>query len=42
MNENENIDQAASRVLKTLTGLDNIYMQRVKAYGNVDRDPGEQ
>ena len=41
MNENENIDQAASRVLKTLTGLDNIYMQQVKAYGNVDRDPGE-
>ena len=42
MNENENIDQAASRVLKTLTGLDNIYMQQVKAYGNVDRDPGER
>ena len=39
MNENENIDQAASR---TLTGLDNIYMQQVKAYGNVDRDPGER
>ena len=42
MNENENSDQAASRVLKTLTGLDNIYMQQVKAYGNVDRDPGER
>ena len=31
---------AASRVLYELTGLRNVYMQQVGAFGHVDRDPG--
>ena len=38
----EGIDDAANRVLFDLTGLRNIYMRQVGAFGNVDRDPGER
>ncbi len=36
----ESLDMAARRVLKELTGLDNIYMEQVGAFGDIDRDPG--
>lgn len=39
---NENVDDAANRVLFELTGLRNLYMRQVGAFGNVDRDPGER
>ena len=39
---NESLEQAATRTLRSLTGLDNIYMTQVGAYGAVDRDPGER
>lgn len=39
---NESLEQAATRTLGSLTGLDNIYMTQVGAYGAVDRDPGER
>ena len=38
----ESLDEAARRVTAELTGLDDIYMRQVKAYGAVDRDPGER
>ena len=38
----ESTDEAARRVLKELTGLDNVYMEQVGAFGAVDRDPGER
>lgn len=38
----ENLDDAATRVLHELTGMENIYMKQVGAYGAVDRDPGER
>ena len=38
----ESIDDAANRVLYDLTGLRNLYMQQVGAFGSVDRDPGER
>jgi ADP-ribose pyrophosphatase YjhB (NUDIX family) len=38
----ESIDMAAERTLLELTGLHNIYMRQVGAFGNVDRDPGER
>jgi len=38
----ESIDDAANRVLHELTGLRNLYMRQVGAFGNVDRDPGER
>jgi len=36
----ESIDDAANRTLYNLTGLHNVYMRQVGAFGNVDRDPG--
>ena len=39
---NESLEQAATKTLRSLTGLDNIYMTQVGAYGAVDRDPGER
>ncbi len=38
----ENLDDAAGRVLRELTGLRHVYMRQVGAYGAVDRDPGER
>ncbi len=40
--ENESLDEAANRTLKSLTGLDNLYMKQVGAFGAVNRDPGER
>ena len=39
---NENLEDAASRVLQDLTGLKKIYMQQIGAFGAIDRDPGER
>jgi 8-oxo-dGTP diphosphatase len=36
---NENIDVAAGRILKDLSGIDNLYMDQTKVYGRVDRHP---
>jgi ADP-ribose pyrophosphatase YjhB (NUDIX family) len=35
----ENLDSAATRVLNHLTGLDNVYMEQLRAYSALDRDP---
>ncbi len=40
--QNESVDTAAKRVLKELTGLEDVYMEQVGAFGTVDRDPGER
>ena len=39
---NESLDEAANRVLFSLTGLKKLYMKQVGAYGKIDRDPGER
>ncbi|MDT0644344.1 NUDIX domain-containing protein [Zunongwangia sp. F363] len=36
----EDVSEAAKRVLKEITGLENVYMEQLKAYGKADRDPG--
>ncbi|MDE6066078.1 MAG: NUDIX hydrolase [Duncaniella sp.] len=38
----ESADDAARRVLRQLTGLENVYMEQVGAFGAVNRDPGER
>lgn len=38
----ESVDDAANRTLFELTGMRNIYMRQVGAFGSVDRDPGER
>lgn len=40
MNENENLEEAAKKVLYQYTQQSGIYMEQVNAYGNVDRDKG--
>lgn len=40
VNDNESVDQAAGRVLAELTGLDNVFIRQLGAFGEVDRDPG--
>lgn len=36
----EDVDQAAKRVLKEITGLENVFMEELKSYGKAERDPG--
>ena len=38
----ESVDQAASRVLNYLTGLDNVFMEQIGVFGEVNRDPGDR
>jgi 8-oxo-dGTP diphosphatase len=38
--EGEGLDNAANRVLRTLTGLSDLYMEQLYTYGDVNRDPG--
>ncbi|MBO4849898.1 MAG: NUDIX hydrolase [Prevotella sp.] len=40
--EDESLVEAANRVLFSLTGLENLYMKQVGAFGAIDRDPGER
>ncbi len=40
--ENESAEDAASRVLKDLTGLDGLYMEQLHAFTDVDRDSVER
>lgn len=37
--DKESSDQAANRVLNTLTGLENIYLEQLNAYTEIDREP---
>src|SRR5674536_53772 len=39
---NESLDEAASRILRKLTGLESVYMKQSFAYGETDRDPGDR
>jgi ADP-ribose pyrophosphatase YjhB (NUDIX family) len=42
MRIDENIREAAGRVLHTRTGLTNVYMEQLKCFGRVGRDPMER
>jgi ADP-ribose pyrophosphatase YjhB (NUDIX family) len=42
LEENENLDEAANRILKKLTGLEDIYLEQLHAYSSIDRDPAER
>ena len=39
LREDEGLDEAAARILGELTGLQNIYMEQLQTYGEIDRDP---
>jgi ADP-ribose pyrophosphatase YjhB (NUDIX family) len=38
----ESLEQAANRILKQLTGLEGVYMEQMRAFGEPDRDPVER
>jgi len=40
VNKEEGVDAAAKRILYQLTGLNNIYMEQLSCFGEVNRDPG--
>lgn len=40
--ENEAVDDAARRVLAELTGLTDVFMDQVEAFGSLDRDTGDR
>jgi 8-oxo-dGTP diphosphatase len=40
VNEDESLDEAASRILFSLTGLKNVFMEQSYSFGAVKRDPG--
>ncbi len=40
VNDNESVDLAAKRVLSDLTGLDNVFIRQLGAFGEPERDPG--
>lgn len=42
LHRNESLDEAASRILKNLTGLENIYLEQLYGFGEVNRDPVER
>lgn len=38
--QNESAEQAAERVLKNITGLNNIFQEQIQAFSKPNRDPG--
>ena len=40
--QDESLKDAAKRVLRSLTGIQDIYMRQVGAFGDLDRDPGDR
>ena len=39
VNGEETLDESASRVLHSLTGLENIYLEQLKSFSELDREP---
>lgn len=42
LNRDESLDDAADRILHQLTGLQNVYLEQLYGFGEVDRDPVER
>ncbi|WP_167605129.1 NUDIX hydrolase [Maribellus sediminis] len=40
VNSDESLDDAAKRIVEKLTGLEDVYMEQLYAFGEPDRDPG--
>jgi ADP-ribose pyrophosphatase YjhB (NUDIX family) len=39
---NEDVDEAAHRILKSLTGVSNIYLEQLRSFGDVNRYPDKR
>ncbi|MDT0690549.1 NUDIX domain-containing protein [Salegentibacter sp. F188] len=42
LKRSEDLDQAATRILHHLTGINNVYMEQLYSFSKVDRDPVER
>lgn len=42
LRDNESLSDTVSRVVHEYTGIDNVYMEQVGTYGDVNRDQGER
>ena len=42
LEESENLDKAAKRILEELTGLSSVYLEQFHTYSDPGRDPGER
>jgi len=42
LKKDENLIDAAERILLDLTGLGDVYLEQLQTYGQIDRDPGER
>ncbi len=42
VNKNESLDDAGKRILYSLTGLEDIYMEQLYCFGDTKRDPGDR
>lgn len=42
LKKDENLDEAAARVLYQLTGLHDIYMEQLSVFSEIDRDPADR
>ena len=42
LKKDENLDEAANRILYKLTGINNVYMEQLHSYSKIDRDPAER
>lgn len=42
LNKDEDMDEAAQRILYNLTGLTNTYLEQLQTFGSVQRDPVER
>jgi hypothetical protein len=40
--ENESLNETVSRVVAEYTGVENVYMEQIGAYGDVNREPGDR
>jgi ADP-ribose pyrophosphatase YjhB (NUDIX family) len=40
--EKESLDEAAQRILYDLTGLKDVFLEQLYAFGEIERDPGER
>jgi 8-oxo-dGTP diphosphatase len=42
LHPNETLKEAATRILYSLTGFQNVYLEQLRAYSEIDRDPVER
>ncbi|MGB6151171.1 MAG: NUDIX domain-containing protein [Pricia sp.] len=42
LTKEENLDEAATKVLHHLTGLSNVYMEQLYTFSKIDRDPADR